>query len=73
MRFTTSKEGALADGPELCHVNWAVTDSGWEDEFCRIVEQTNRVKAYVKNHGLGFEVPYVMGSEARRYRPISSC
>jgi type III restriction enzyme len=27
------------------------------------------VLAYVKNHSLGFEVPYRMGSEARRYRP----
>jgi len=69
VRFTTSKKDRWQTSPELCHVNWAVTDSGWEDEFCRIVEQTERVKAYVKNHSLGFEVPYVMGSEARRYRP----
>lgn len=25
--------------------------------------------AYVKNHSLGFEVPYRFGSEIRRYRP----
>jgi type III restriction enzyme len=69
VRFTTSKRERWQTHPELCHVNWAVTDSGWEEEFCRIVEQTDRVKAYVKNHGLGFEVPYVMGQEAHRYRP----
>ncbi len=69
VRFTTSKRDRYKTSPELCHVNWAVTDSGWEKEFCRIVEQTKRVKAYVKNHSLGFEVPYVMGQEARRYRP----
>jgi type III restriction enzyme len=27
------------------------------------------VLAYVKNHNLGFEVPYLMAGEARRYRP----
>jgi type III restriction enzyme len=27
------------------------------------------VKAYVKNHNLGFEVPYRYGSETRTYRP----
>jgi type III restriction enzyme len=27
------------------------------------------VKAYVKNHALGFEVPYRTGSVAKRYRP----
>jgi type III restriction enzyme len=27
------------------------------------------VKAYVKNHSLGFEVPYRYGSETRKYRP----
>jgi type III restriction enzyme len=27
------------------------------------------VKAYVKNHGLGLEVPYRYGSETRRYLP----
>lgn len=46
-----------------------VTDSDWEAEFCRVAEGHPRVRAYVKNHSLGFEVPYQMGSESRRYRP----
>ena len=36
---------------------------------CRVVEAHPRVRAYVKNHSLGFEVPYRYGSEMRRYRP----
>ena len=28
-----------------------------------------RVRAYVKNHGLGLEVPYRLGGEARTYIP----
>jgi type III restriction enzyme len=46
-----------------------VLDSDWEAEFCRVAESHPRVRAYVKNHNLGFEVPYRYGGEARRYRP----
>ncbi|HET9492336.1 MAG TPA: restriction endonuclease, partial [Methylomirabilota bacterium] len=38
-------------------------------EFCRVAESHPRVKAYVKNHNLGLEVPYRYGSETRRYLP----
>ena len=55
--------------PPPCHVNWVVLDSDWEAEFCRVAEAHPRVRAYVKNHNLGFEVPYRYGSEVRRYRP----
>jgi type III restriction enzyme len=50
-------------------VNWVVTDSDWEAEFCRVAEKHPRVLAYVKNQGLGLEVPYLLGSTPRRYRP----
>jgi type III restriction enzyme len=46
-----------------------ILDSDWEAEFCRVAEAHPRVRAYVKNHNLGFEVPYRYGSEMRRYRP----
>src|SRR5690606_33568799 len=38
-------------------------------ELCRVVERNERVKAYVKNHNLGFEVPYEMGGSKRIYIP----
>jgi type III restriction enzyme len=44
-----------------------ILDSDWEARFCRVAESHPRVKAYVKNHGLGLEVPYRYGSEARTY------
>jgi type III restriction enzyme len=69
VRFTTSKADRWETSPERCHVNWAVLDSGWEGEFCRVVESHPKVLAYVKNHGLGFEVPYRYGSSVRKYRP----
>ena len=42
-------------------------DSDWEAEFCRAVESHPLVKAYVKNHNLGLEVPYLYGSTPRTY------
>jgi type III restriction enzyme len=44
-------------------------DSDWEAEFCRVAESHPKVKAYVKNHSLGLEVPYRFGPETRQYRP----
>ena len=66
--FTTSKKRWTTD-PRKCHLNYAVLDSDWEGEFCRVAEAHPRVRMYVKNQGLGFEVPYRCGSIARRYRP----
>ena len=46
-----------------------ILDSDWEAEFCRVAESHPRVRAYVKNHNLGLEVPYRYGSETRKYLP----
>jgi type III restriction enzyme len=69
VRFTTSRTDRWETSARHCHVNWVVCDGEWEAELCRVVESHPRVLAYVKNHALGFEVPYRMGSETRRYRP----
>ena len=69
VNFTTSKKTRWETDARVCHVNWVVCDSDWEAEFCRAVESHPRVRAYVKNHNLGFEVPYHFGPEARRYLP----
>ena len=69
VNFRTSKKNRWESAAHKCHVNWVVLDSEWEGEFCRVVEQHPRVLAYVKNHGLGLEVPYTYGSETRRYLP----
>ena len=65
--YTTKKTYETAS--DKCHVNRAVVDSGWEAEFARVVEQHPKVISYVKNQGLGFEVPYKDGSTARIYVP----
>jgi type III restriction enzyme len=69
VKFNTSQTERWETDSRRCHVNWVVLDSDWEAEFCRVAEAHPRVKAYVKNHSLGFEVPYRFGSESRRYRP----
>ena len=50
-------------------MNFAICDSNWERAFCRVAEAHPRVRAYVKNQGLGFEVPYRYQSESRIYVP----
>jgi type III restriction enzyme len=69
VNFSTSKTSRWQTDGRRCHINWVVLDSDWEAEFCRVAESHPRVRAYVKNHNLGFEVPYRYGGEARRYRP----
>jgi len=69
MNFTTSSQDRWQPDPQRCHINWIILDSEWEAEFCRVAESHPRVKAYVKNHNLGLEVPYRYGSESRVYLP----
>ncbi|MFN8720422.1 MAG: BPTD_3080 family restriction endonuclease, partial [Rhodospirillales bacterium] len=69
VNFNTSKETRWKTDPQRCHVDWAVCDSDWEAQFCQVAEKHPRVLAYVKNQGLGLEVPYLHGSTPRRYVP----
>jgi len=69
VRFNTSKTDRWETSSKSCHINWVVLDSDWEAEFCRVAESHPKVRAYVKNHNLGLEVPYRYGSETRKYRP----
>ena len=71
VRFNTSKTDRwdTKGPPPKCHLNWVILDSDWEAEFCRVAESHPQVRAYVKNHNLGLEVPYRYGSETRRYLP----
>jgi len=69
VRFNTSRADRWETDSRRCHINWVVLDSDWEAEFCRVAESHPRVRAYVKNHNLGLEVPYRYGSEMRKYLP----
>ena len=69
VNFNTTKTSRWQTDARRCHINWVILDSNWEAEFCRVAESHPRVKAYVKNHNLGLEVPYRYGSETRTYLP----
>ena len=59
----------IETNPGKCHVNRAVCDNGWESKFCHMIDDHPKVISYAKNHGLGLEVPYLIGSTARIYVP----
>lgn len=67
--FNTSKKTRWKTDPLRCHINWVVCDGDWEAEFCRVAEAHPRVRSYVKNQGLGLQVPYRFGSTSRTYFP----
>ncbi len=67
--FTTAKQSLWPTAPHRCHVNWVVCDSDWEAELCRVAEEHPRVLAYVKNHGLGLQVPYLYAGQPHTYIP----
>ncbi|MEX0686943.1 MAG: DEAD/DEAH box helicase family protein [Balneolales bacterium] len=69
VNFNTSKRDRWETDSRRSHINWVILDSDWEAEFCRVAENHTQVKAYVKNHNLGLEVPYRYGSAMRRYIP----
>lgn len=68
VQFITTKP-TFATDPNKCHVSHVVEDSNWEAELARIVEAHPKVISYVKNQGLGLEVPYRKGSSTHRYLP----
>ena len=67
--FNTTKATLWKTGADKSHVNYVVCDSDWEGELARVVEAHPRVKAYVKNQGLQFEVPYRDGAIPKKYLP----
>ncbi|MDL2317182.1 DEAD/DEAH box helicase family protein [Desulfovibrio sp. OttesenSCG-928-A18] len=79
VNFMTTKQDLWQTDSRFCHINWVVSDSDWEAEFCRVIEKLAaeslesatypKVKAYVKNHNLGFEVPYHFRGQEHMYRP----
>lgn len=69
VNFTTSKETRWQTDPRRSPLNWVICDSDWEAEFCRVAEAHPRVRSYVKNQGLGLEIPYVYGGSPHSYLP----
>ena len=51
------------------HINVAVYDSRWEATEAYELDQSDLVKAWVKNDHLGFEILYTHRGAVRKYRP----
>jgi len=69
VNFITSHKTRWKTDPRRCPINWVVCDSDWEAEFCRVAEAHSRVRSYVKNQGLGLEIPYLYKGIPRAYIP----
>lgn len=55
--------------PAKCHFNLVPQDSDWETIVCSKVEEVDEVKAYAKNQGIGFRIPYTCDGRAGNYYP----
>ena len=52
------------------HVNYVVADTdSWEQIAAKTLEELSQVECYVKNHFLGFVIPYMLGLEEKNYLP----
>lgn len=51
------------------HLSHAVVDSGLERKICAVLDEHPKVQAWVKNHRLFLEIPYLYFGNTHRYRP----
>ena len=50
------------------HVNYVVADTdSWEQKAAKALEEMPQVYCYVKNHFLGFRIPYLLDGEEHQY------
>lgn len=66
--FDTIKTCWTTD-PTKCHFNLVPQDSDWETAVCQRLESMEEVRAYAKNQGVGFRIPYTCDGRAGNYYP----
>jgi len=55
---------------QLSHISHVVADTdSWEQKLAQSLEDMEEVVSYVKNHSLGFKIPYSFDGEERNYQP----
>ena len=55
---------------DKCHVSHVVADTdSWEQKMAEALENMPEVIRYVKNHNLGFTIPYTLNGEEKNYIP----
>ena len=56
--------------PEKCHISHVVCDTNsWEQKMAQTLEDMPEVIVYVKNHKLGFSIPYTIDGQEHQYLP----
>lgn len=67
-RYVFGKTSKDVYPTQKSHVNYVVADTeSWEQICAKTLEQMPQVKHYVKNHFLGFKIPYVVDGEEHDY------
>ncbi|MBI1825561.1 MAG: DEAD/DEAH box helicase family protein [Planctomycetes bacterium] len=55
---------------DKCHISHVVADTdSWEQKMAEALEDMTEVVRYVKNHNLGFTIPYTLNGEEHQYHP----
>lgn len=67
--FDTTRPVYKTD-PEKCQITYVVADTGsWEQKTAQVLEDMPEIVSYVKNHNLGFTIPYTHAGIERQYIP----
>ncbi|HKQ49696.1 MAG TPA: DEAD/DEAH box helicase family protein [Phycisphaerae bacterium] len=68
--FDTTRPVFVTRG-DKCHISHVVADTeSWEQKMAEVLEGEDLpVMRYVKNHNLGFTIPYTLNGEERQYHP----
>ena len=67
--FDTTRP-VYATREDKCHISHVVADTdSWEQKLAAALEEMDEVRRYVKNHNLGFTIPYALDGEEHQYIP----
>ncbi len=67
--FDTTRP-VFATREDKCHISHVVADTdSWEQKTAEALEDMGEVIRYVKNHNLGFTIPYALNGQERNYIP----
>jgi type III restriction enzyme len=67
--FDTTRS-VFATREDRCHISHVVADTeSWEQKMAQVLEDMPEVLRYVKNHNLGFNIPYTLNGEEKNYIP----
>ena len=67
--FDTTR-AVFATREDKCHISHVVADTdSWEQKMAQTLEDMPEVIRYVKNHNLGFMIPYTLNGEEHQYIP----